>query len=35
VEQRYGRAALAGQLLATYQTIGARRRSPGLLAVLA
>lgn len=35
VEQRYGRAALAGQLLATYQTIGARRRSPELLAVLA
>jgi glycosyltransferase involved in cell wall biosynthesis len=35
VEQRYGRPALAGQLLATYQTIAARRRSPQLLAVLA
>lgn len=35
VEQRHGRPALAGQLLATYQTIAARRRSPQLLAVLA
>lgn len=35
VEQSYGRAALAGHLLGTYQAIAARRRSPQLAAVLA
>ena len=35
VERSYGRAVLAGHLLATYQAIAARRRSPQLAAVLA